>query len=105
MKKMKLYLSTAIMAGLMLFTACEEEAIDPLSGKYPAPESYTLSGLVSQDMAKEATTRIFTLKFGSLNEFLNVQFVGPRLSYFLPAGNYTIAARSVARAGNYIAGD
>jgi hypothetical protein len=105
MKHIKSYISTILAAGLLLFAACENDAIDPLDGKYPAPETYTLSGLVSQDMAKEATTRIFTLKFGSLNEFLNVQFVGPRLSYFLPAGNYTIAARSVARAGNYIAGD
>jgi hypothetical protein len=56
-------------------------------------------------MAKEATTRIFTLKLGSATEYLTVEFVGPRLNYFLPAGNYTIAARNVAKAGNYIAGD
>jgi hypothetical protein len=105
MKKIKQYLSVVIAAGLMLFSACEKDAIDPLTGKYPVPENYTLATLVSQDMAKGATTRTFTLELGSATEYLTVEFVGPRLNYFVPAGNYTIAARNVAKAGNYIAGD
>jgi hypothetical protein len=91
-------------AGLMLFAACEKEAIDPLDGKYPAPETCTLSGLVSQDMQKGASTRTFTLELGNSNQYLTVDFVGSRLSYFLAPGNYTIADQSVAKAGNYVAG-
>ncbi|MDR0581456.1 MAG: hypothetical protein LBG31_00665 [Prevotellaceae bacterium] len=105
MKKIKLYFSAVLTAGLMLFTACEKDAIDPLEGKYPVPENYALAGLVSQNVAKETGARIFTLELGSAGQYLSVEFAGPRANYLLPAGNYTIAARSAARAGNYIAGD
>ena len=104
MKKIKLYFSAVLTAGLMLFTACEKDAIDPLEGKYPVPENYALAGLVSQNAEKGATIRIFTLELGSSSQYLSVEFAGNRLNHLLPAGNYTIADQSVARAGNYIAG-
>ena len=104
MKKIKIYLSAALTAGLMLFTACEKDAIDPLSGAYPAPESYTLATLLSQDAVKGATTRIFTLELGSSSQYLSIDFAGNRLNYLLSPGSYTIADQSVAKAGNYIAG-
>jgi hypothetical protein len=105
MKKIKLYFSAVITAGLMLFTACEQEAIDPLTGKYPVPENYALSSLLSQDVVKGATIRTFTLEFGDTGQRLSVEFVGSRLSYFLPPNAYTIANRADAKAGNYVAGD
>jgi hypothetical protein len=105
MKKIKLYLSTVLTVGLLLFTACEKEAIDPLTGKYPVPENYTLAALVSQDMVKGATTRTFTLELGNAEQRLSVEFTGNRLNYFLAPNAYTIAKRAEAKAGNYVAGD
>ena len=104
MKKIKLYLSAVITAGLMLFTACEKDAVDPLSGKYPAPENYALATLLSQDAEKGATIRIFTLELGSSSQYLSVEFAGNRLNHLLPAGNYTIADQSFALS-NKSAGD
>jgi hypothetical protein len=104
MKHIKLYLSAAITAGLMLFSACEEDTIDPLSGTYPVPTDYTLGSILVQDMQKGATTRTFTLELGSSDRYLAINFVGSRLSYFLTPGVYTIAAEATAKAGNYIAG-
>ncbi|MDR2802566.1 MAG: hypothetical protein LBB31_05035, partial [Prevotellaceae bacterium] len=101
---LKIYLSAVFAAGLMLFTACEKDTLDPLDGKYPAPENYTLSTLLSQNVVKGVTTRSFTLELGSSDQSLSVEFVGSRLNYFLAPGNYTIANQSVAKAGNYVAG-
>jgi hypothetical protein len=101
---LKIYMSAVMIAGLLLFTACEQDAIEPLTGKYPVPGNYTLATLLSQDAVKSATTRIFTLELGSSSQHLSVEFAGNRLNHLLPAGNYTIADQSVAKAGNYIAG-
>jgi hypothetical protein len=100
----KLYFGAVLAAGLMLFTACEQDAIDPLSGKYPAPENYALSTVLTQEVVKGATTRTFTLELGNSNQYLSIDFVGSRLNYVLVSGTYTIADQSVAKAGNYIAG-
>jgi hypothetical protein len=92
-----------LFAVMSIFAACEKEAIDPLSGKYPVPENYTLQ-LSSQDMQKLETTRVFTLELTSNDATLSVAFVGSRLNYFLTPGNYTIANQAAAKAGNYVAG-
>jgi hypothetical protein len=101
----KSYLSAVITAGCLLFTACENDAIDPLSGKYPEPETYSLNAVLSQNAVKGATTRTFTLELGAGSQYLSIEFTGARLNYFLAPGNYTIANRSEAKAGNYVAGD
>jgi hypothetical protein len=100
----KLYFSTVILAGLMLFNACEEDVIDPLSGIYPVPTDCALNDLLSQNAVKGATTRTFTLDLGSSSQHLVVDFVSSRTSYFLIPGVYTIAAEATAKAGNYVAG-
>jgi hypothetical protein len=92
------------MVGLMLFTACENDAIEPLSGEYPVPESYTLETVLTQNVVKGATTRTFTLELGNANQHLSIEFVGNRLNYSLTPGNYTIAKQSEAKSGNYVAG-
>lgn len=88
---------------MCVFTACEKDAIDPLSGKYPAPEEYTLN-LASQDVQKLETTRVFTLVLTSNDASLSVNFVGNRINYFLTPGVYTVAGQAAAKAGNYVAG-
>ncbi|MDR2809937.1 MAG: hypothetical protein LBB84_05185 [Tannerellaceae bacterium] len=103
--RIKSCLSALITAGWILFTACENHVIDPLSGKYPEPEAHQLNAILSQDVEKGATTRSFSLEIGDNNSYLAIEFVGPRLNYFLAPGNYTIANRTEAKAGNYVAGD
>jgi hypothetical protein len=98
-------LSAVITAGWILLTACESNAIDPLSGKYPEPENYALNAVLSQNVVKGETTRSFTLELGAGSEYLSIEFVGNRLNYFLAPGSYTIAGRGEAKAGNYVAGD
>jgi hypothetical protein len=92
-----------LFALVSVFTACEKDPIDSLSGEYPAPENYTLN-LLSQDVQKGATTRTFTLELGNSSQYLAVEFVGSRLNYFLAPGNYTVAEQAAARVGNYVAG-
>jgi hypothetical protein len=86
------------------FTACEEDALDPLSGTYSAPVDYTLDAVIAQNAVKGATTRTFTLELGSNSQYLSVDFVSSRTSYFLVPGAYTIAAQATAKSGNYVAG-
>jgi len=111
---------TWLFATILLLVSCNESAIDPLTGQYPIPESYTLTNLFSQSMQKqEKGLRVFTLKmatngltasknenpasftFNGTGEFLSVDFVGK--DYFLNEGTYAIAA-SGSKAGTYIAG-
>jgi hypothetical protein len=100
---LKIHLSAVIAAGLLLFTACEKDAIDDLTGKYPAPESYTLQ-LSSQRVQKQDATRVFTLVLASADASLSVELVGSRTSQLLEAGSYTAAAQGAAKSGNYVAG-
>ncbi|MDR1171558.1 MAG: hypothetical protein LBL24_03795 [Bacteroidales bacterium] len=98
--------NAVITAGwILLFTSCENNTIDPLNGKYPEPENYSLNTVLSQTSEKGAATRTFTLELGDGSRYLSVEFTGNRLNYFLAPGNYTIANRDAAKAGNYVAGD
>jgi hypothetical protein len=112
MKKI-LKLCTMTIAVAFMFTSCAEDTIDPLSGKYPAPDDYALNNLLYQDIQKNESTRTVTLAIGSnglstinnsTGNYLYVEFLIPRLDYFLGGAAYTIAHASVAKAGNYIQG-
>lgn len=110
-----------IIALLLLFAACEESAIDPLTGKYPAPTEYTLSSLLGQSMVKQKNgSRIFTVMMGTDGvtsnydeasqsysfsgdgHFISINLIGKQ--YFLDQGTYGVATNDKAKAGNYIAG-
>ncbi|MDR1198305.1 MAG: hypothetical protein LBK94_04735 [Prevotellaceae bacterium] len=93
-----------LLTVMCVFTACEKDALDPLSGTYPAPVDYTLDAVIAQNAVKGANTRTFTLELGSSSRYLAVDFVVNRLNYFLTPGTYTIAAEAAARTGNYVAG-
>ncbi|MDR2653652.1 MAG: hypothetical protein LBC68_15345 [Prevotellaceae bacterium] len=105
---------TIAIAAAFMFTSCAEDAIDQLSGKYPLPDDYALSNLLSQDVQKNANTRTITLAVGSsglsatdngTGSYLHVEFLVRRIDYFLSGGAYTIASDTVAKAGNYIMGN
>jgi hypothetical protein len=111
-------ISILIMA--VAFTACQENAIDDLTGKYPPPTDYSLTKLFAQQSQKSGANRIFTLKIATdgvnaaFNEqtfsytytgtgnYISIDFVGK--NYFLESGAYSIASNETAKAGNYIAG-
>lgn len=119
MKSIKLF--TYILVVLFILGACEENAIDPLTGIYPVPEKYKLNNLFTQNSLKQTNgSRIFTLKmasegvvasydqntlsyiFSGTGSYLSIDFVGKE--YFLKEGTYAIAENSNAKVGNYVAG-
>lgn len=105
---------------VMAFIACEEDALDPLSGKYPAPAENALSDILEKTSLKEGALRVFTLKisnggvtatydpgtstysYSGTGNLLSVDFVGK--TYFLESGVYTVAPKQTAKAGNFVAG-
>lgn len=110
-----------LLAVLVFFTACEENAIEPLSGKYDIPEEYTLTNLVDNSSERQVGgTRIFTLKlategvtatydegtetysFSGSGNYFSIDLVGD--DYFLKEGTYTVSNHENASVGNYIAG-
>lgn len=97
----------AIAAGwiLVALAACENNAIDPLSGKYPEPEYCPLKALLSQNAVKGESARTFTLELGEAGQSLSIECIGSRTTYFLAPGTYTPAGRNEAKAGNYVTGD
>ena len=97
----------AIAAGwiLVALAACENNAIDPLSGKYPEPEYCPLKALLSQNAVKGESARTFTLELGEAGQSLSIECIGSRMTYFLAPGTYTPAGRNEAKAGNYVTGD
>ena len=108
------------IAVISVSTACNEDVLEPLTGKYPPPEKYSLTKLIAQKSVKEEGRRIFTLKVATGNvgasynesantytytgtgQFLSVDFVGN--DYYLKEGNYTLAPSNTPRVGSYIAG-
>ncbi|GHV21514.1 hypothetical protein FACS189428_2040 [Clostridia bacterium] len=113
MKKI-LVLFTYLLALACILTSCENDVIDPLSGKYPIPENYTLNKVLVQNVQKNEKSRTFTLTLSTdgLNgitngtgDYLMIEFIGSRNNYFLVAGAYTAAANASSPAtGTYIPG-
>ena len=54
-------LGALVTAGCVLLAACENNTLDPLSGKYPEPETYALNAVLLQQASKGETARTFTL--------------------------------------------
>jgi len=106
----KYFCAIAVVA---LFTACETDLIDPLSGAYPPPENVALNKVLDKNVQKEETSRTITLALSTsgLNDVNNgtgsyifIEFVGVRANYFLAEGIYSIEAQGRGKPGNYIAG-
>jgi hypothetical protein len=96
--------ATAATAWILL-AACENNAIDPLSGKYPEPENHALEAVLSLQTGKGESLRTFRLELGGAGQSLSIEFIGNRMNYFLAPGAYTPAGRNEAKAGNYVSGD
>lgn len=100
---MKLYKYIALASVALFAAACTEDALDDLSGKYPAPAATTYTAATDNGVTKDGTKRIFDVTFtGTAGETLNMKFVGD--AYFLHAAAFTPADASVAKKGNYITG-
>lgn len=103
----------ATIAGLFI-SSCSDDAVSGLSGKYPAPEEYKFTSLISQQTEKEESKRIYTVEiatggvtgangiYSGNGEVLKMQFVGD--TYYLPGASYTAAPEASAKKGNYILG-
>lgn len=82
------------------FFACNESALNDLTGKYPPPTEYTLTSLTSQSAVKHDNgTRTITLQFASTDAMLTVDFVVN--AHFLKENGYTLAPATTAKNGNY----
>uniref|UniRef100_S0DE78 Uncharacterized protein n=1 Tax=termite gut metagenome TaxID=433724 RepID=S0DE78_9ZZZZ len=100
---MKNILRTFAAAALATFflTGCDNDYIEPLTGKFPVPEEYTLTTLASQTREKQDNgNRIITLSLTSGDASLSVEFVS-NVYYLKPAG-YTVATAATAQNGNYV---
>ena len=100
MKHQIKYFICAIAVTLM-FTACDKDIIDPLSGKYPPPEEVTLTSVGSKDVVKQENgTRLISLQLNTASASFTVDFVVN--TFFLRENAYTLAPAADARNGNYI---
>ncbi len=69
---------------------CDERAIDPLTGKYPVPESIELTTLTDKNEEKlDNGTRVFTVKLNSTEGSFSVSFTADK--YYLVPQTYTIS--------------
>ena len=93
----------ATAASILALSSCVEEALSPLTGKYPKPESYELNTLVAQSVEKGEKTRTFTVEVSGQDASLKMKFVGDK--YFLAAESYTAAPADAAKKGNYLVGN
>lgn len=87
MKNISKYIPLLLL--VTLFCGCDEDAIDPLTGKYPIPVEYTLNNLQSQDVSTLSNERyLFTLELTDDKNVLHLEMVGDL--YYLPGQTYTL---------------
>ncbi len=111
---MKLKYMFLAAASVLALGSCVRDAISPLTGKYPAPESYEMTKVLAQPVEKSGNVRIFTLELATegisgtegnwqgTGAVLRIKFVGDK--YFLHDAAYTAAPSGNAQKGNYIVG-
>ena len=93
---MKLYKYIALASVALFAAACTEDALDDLSGKYPAPAATTYTAATDNGVTKDGSKRIFDVTFtGTAGETLNMKFVGD--AYFLHAAAFTPADVLISR--------
>lgn len=111
---MKLKYMFLAAASVLALGSCVRDAISPLTGKYPAPEVYEMTKVLSQPSEKVGNTRMFTVELATegvtgsegnwqgTGSVLCVKFIGDK--YFLHDAAYTAAPAGTAKKGNYIVG-
>ncbi len=86
---MKKHLLLALIS--LSVIGCDESAIDPLTGKYPAPEKYEFSTVADRSEVKDDNGfRVFSLKFECPEGSFNANFVADK--YYLVPQTYTYSA-------------
>lgn len=100
---MKLYKYIALASVALFAAGCSQDALDDLTGKFPAPTVANYTSATANGVTKDASKRIFDVTFtGNSGETLNMKFVGD--SYFLHAAAFTPSDAATAKKGNYIIG-
>ena len=98
-----LYRIFAAAASVLALSSCVDEAIAPLEGKYPKPETYELNTLVAQSVEIGEKTRVFNIELAGTDASASLKLVGNK--YYLESTGYTAAPVDVAKKGNYIVGE
>lgn len=103
-KKVMGRLSYTLFASLFLlaFTACEDGAVDDLTGKYRAPETVSITSMTDVGVEKVDAKRIFNVSLTG-SENITLAFVGSR--YFLQASEFTPGSRSAMGNNTYLLED
>ncbi len=99
--KTKLNLIIYFLISAFMLLSCEEDALDPLTGKYTPPSEHDFTILASQSRVKEGSLYVFSihLKDADSNS-LNMKFVAS--DYILPASDFTPSETAVKK--TYITG-
>ena len=98
-----LYRIFAAAASVLALSSCVDEAIAPLEGKYPKPETYELNTLVAQSVEIGEKTRVFNIELAGTDASASLKLVGNK--YYLEPTGYTAAPVDAAKKGNYIVGE
>ena len=91
-----------ICAGLLALS-CTKSAIEPLTGKYPEPATYTLTQLTQGERTKDENGKFhFPLTLSSsAGDQLSLVLVAD--TYYIPGITYSGGFSANAKAGNYLA--
>lgn len=98
MNKYLLYICAGILA-----LSCTKSAIEPLTGKYPEPATYTLTQLTQGERTKDENGKFhFPLTLSSsAGDQLSLVLVAD--TYYIPGITYSGGSSAIAKAGNYLA--
>ena len=100
----KIFSITAIFSALLLFASCgQDDALDPLTGKYPVPTDVTLNTVSSRSDSLNAagTLHIFNLTLTGSSVTMNAQFVCDK-SWFLEARTYSLGNAAAKKLGTFV---
>ncbi|MCR5850681.1 MAG: hypothetical protein K6G92_08210 [Bacteroidaceae bacterium] len=97
--KKSIYYILSLISVLFFTAACENSAVDDLTGKYKAPENVAITSMADAGVEKVESQRVFTVSLtGDAN--ISFAFVGNR--YFLQATEFTPGSRSQLTNNTYI---
>ena len=98
MKQYILYIAAGLLA-----LSCTKSAVEPLTGKYPEPATYTLTQLTQGERTKDENGKFhFPLTLSSsAGDQLSLVLVAD--TYYIPGITYSGGSSAIAKAGNYLA--
>ena len=98
MKKYILYIAAGLLA-----LSCTKSALEPLTGKYPKPDTYSLTQLMQGERTKDENGKFhFPLSITSASgDRLDLVLVAD--TYYIPGITFSGNTSANAKAGNYLA--